>query len=158
MVWRCLNIKICWLMLAPIWYLKKSTVANSERCAAAPAVAHIGQPPRACHEARLPDKSPTMARSSNNPWKIHEQSRKNPSNIHQNSINITHESEVHGADPALRLAPQSHLLHHLAPAHEKCFVWWEGMGKSSQNHSKSMQIHCFWYKSSKSTAPCMLLE
>ena len=99
MVWRCLNIKICWLMLAPIWYLKKSKVANAERCAAAPAVAHIGQPPRACHEARLPDKSipaplasgakrflthhgQIIQQSMKNPWKIAQESIKHPSKLH----------------------------------------------------------------------------
>ena len=151
-VWTCLNIKICWLMLDPIWCLKKVKSRKLDRCAAAPAAMHIGQPPRACHEARLPDSSNGSSNGSSSvrkwqfpPW--HPWPSKKPSENHQN----TAQKNIKKSHPIVQRNPRNprdmKRIQHWGLLHRavcsitcsplKWPVWWENMGKWSP---KSIQI------------------
>jgi len=70
--------------------------------------------------------------SENSPKKY----QKIPSNCPKES----QESKGHEADPALRLAPQSRLLHHLQPIEMACLMGKHGkmISKIHPNHSKSI--------------------
>lgn len=151
-------------MLAPIWCLKKVKSRKLDRCAAAPAAMHIGQPPRACHEARLPDSSNGSSNGSSSvrkwqcpPWhpKSHPKSHQKTA---QKNIKKSHPKVQHGPTwsnihpesiPGIQRNPrdvkriQHWGLLHRAVCPVTCSplkwpVWWENMGKWSP---KSIQIY-----------------